>query len=102
MDTVPEFHAEAPQATMSEGLAQGLYVAARVEVEPLGRKAKTLPMRHTRPTCFTWYFMDGVVHEHDTTLMNKHMPALSIHKALYKSGVYSYDKIYSLASTVQN
>ena len=41
MDTVPEFHAEAPQATVSEGLAQGPYVAAR---------ASTLPMRHMHPT----------------------------------------------------
>ena len=31
-DTVPEFHGEAPQATVSEGLAQGRYVAARVGV----------------------------------------------------------------------
>jgi len=30
MDTVSEFHAEAPQATASEGLAQGAYMAARV------------------------------------------------------------------------
>src|SRR6218665_3189739 len=29
-----EFHAEAPQATVSEGLAQGLYVAARAGFEP--------------------------------------------------------------------
>jgi len=29
MDTVPEFHAEAPQATTSEGLAQDPFVAAR-------------------------------------------------------------------------
>ena|SRR6218665_4037594 len=32
-DTVSEFHAEAPQATASEGLAQGLYVAARAGFE---------------------------------------------------------------------
>ena len=30
-----EFHAEAPQATASEGLAQGPYVAARARVEPM-------------------------------------------------------------------
>jgi len=30
--TVPEFHAEVPQATVSEGLAQGTYVAARAGV----------------------------------------------------------------------
>ena len=34
MDTVSEFRAKAPQATTSEGLAQGLYVAARVGFEP--------------------------------------------------------------------
>ena len=31
--TVTEFHAEAPQATASEGLAQGSYVAARAGFE---------------------------------------------------------------------
>jgi len=30
MDTVSEFHAEEPQTTASDGLAQCLYVAARV------------------------------------------------------------------------
>ena len=30
-----EFHAEAPQANVSEGLAQGPYVAARASVEPM-------------------------------------------------------------------
>ena len=34
MDTVWEFHAEKPQATAREGLAQGPYVAARVGFEP--------------------------------------------------------------------
>src|SRR6218665_1581169 len=34
IDTVSEFHAEAPQATVSEGLAQGPYVAARAGFEP--------------------------------------------------------------------
>ena len=33
-DTVLEFHAEAPQATVSEGLAQGPYVTARTGFEP--------------------------------------------------------------------
>jgi len=31
---VSQFHAEAPQATVSEGLAQGPYVAARAGFEP--------------------------------------------------------------------
>ena len=34
LDTVSEFHAEAPQVTASEGLAQGPYVAARARFEP--------------------------------------------------------------------
>ena len=34
MDTVSEFHAKALQATVSEGLAQGPYVAARARFEP--------------------------------------------------------------------
>ena len=34
IDTVPEFHAEALQATASVGLAQGPYVVARVRFEP--------------------------------------------------------------------
>src|SRR6218665_2971073 len=33
-DTVSEFHAEAPQATASSGLAQGPNVAARAGFEP--------------------------------------------------------------------
>ena len=48
-DTVPEFHVEAPQATVSERLVQGPHVAA-IERESnlwsFGRKASTLPMRH--------------------------------------------------------
>ena len=43
--TVPEFHAVAPQAIASEGLAQGPYVATRAGFEP-GRKTSNLPMRH--------------------------------------------------------
>ena len=39
-------HAEALQATVSEGLAQGPYVAARAVFKPSGRKASTLPMRN--------------------------------------------------------
>src|SRR6218665_2209305 len=39
-DTVSEFHAEAPQATASEGVAQGPYVAARARFEPTILKMK--------------------------------------------------------------
>jgi len=37
MDTVSKFHAEAPQATASEGLAQGSYVAA-IERDSIPRR----------------------------------------------------------------
>ena len=39
-DTVSEFHAEAPHATLSEGLAQGSCVAAREGVEPMTLRTK--------------------------------------------------------------
>ena len=35
-----EFHAEAPQATANEGLAQGPYVAARAGFEPATLRSK--------------------------------------------------------------
>ena len=37
---VSEFHAEAPQATVSEGLAQGPYVAARAGFDPMTLRTK--------------------------------------------------------------
>src|SRR6218665_1226063 len=49
-DTVSEFHAEAPQATASEGLSQGSYVGARAGFEPTTLwKAPNLPMSHHTP-----------------------------------------------------
>ena len=39
-DTVLKFHAKAPQATASEGLAQGPYVSARAEFEPATLRTK--------------------------------------------------------------
>jgi len=55
MGTVLEFHAEALHSTVSEGLAQGPYVAARAGVEPItlltkGVASSNAPMRHPRPT----------------------------------------------------
>jgi len=51
---MPEFHAEAPQATVSEGLAQGPYVAARAGVEPttLRLKASDSINAPPRPTIY--------------------------------------------------
>ena len=45
MDTVSEFHAKAPQATASKGLAQDPYMAARV-----GFKPEILRTQGTEPT----------------------------------------------------
>src|SRR6218665_993689 len=43
-------HAEALEATVSEGLAQGPYVVARAGFDPTtSRKASTLPMCHCAP-----------------------------------------------------
>src|SRR6218665_2400971 len=39
-DTVPKFHAEAPQATASKGLVQGPYVGARAGFEPATFRTK--------------------------------------------------------------
>ena len=40
MDTVVEFNAEASQESVSEGLAQGPYMAARAGVEPMTLRTK--------------------------------------------------------------
>ena len=52
-DTVPEFHAEALQATVSEGLAhnaQGPYVAARTGVEPMTLRTKGVDSTNAPPS----------------------------------------------------
>src|SRR6218665_484310 len=53
MDTVSEFHAEVPQATASEGLFQGSYVAASSGFEPatLRTKGDESTNGPPRPTC---------------------------------------------------
>ena len=55
MDTVSEFHAEAPQATASEGLAQGPYMAAKAGFEPmtLWAKGAEMPESINVPPCPT-------------------------------------------------
>ena len=50
MDTVPEFHAEAPQATVSQRLAQGPYVAARAGVELMTLQTKGVDSTNAPPT----------------------------------------------------
>ena len=50
MDIVPEFHAKEPQATESEGLAQGPYVVARAGVEPITLRTKGVDSTNAPPT----------------------------------------------------
>ena len=40
MNTVPEFHVKLPQETVSEGFAQGPYVAATAGIEPMTLRTK--------------------------------------------------------------
>ena len=53
MNTVLEFHAEAPQATASKGLAQGPEWRPKRDSNPrpFGRKATNLPMSHHASPC---------------------------------------------------
>ena len=46
---VSEFLAEAPQATASEGLAQGPYVAARTEFEPTTLRSTAIDSTNELP-----------------------------------------------------
>src|SRR6218665_1323930 len=50
MDTLPEFHVEAPQATASEGFAHSPYVAARAGVEPMTLQTNDVDSTHAPPT----------------------------------------------------
>jgi len=51
---VPEFHAEAPQATVSKGLAKGPYVAARAGVEPMTLRTKDVDSTKAPPRPKLW------------------------------------------------
>ena len=53
MDTVPEFHTEAPQATVSERLAQSPYVAARAGFEPMTLRTKGVDSTKAPPRPIT-------------------------------------------------
>jgi len=53
MDTVPEFHTEAPQATVSEGLTQGPNVAARAGFKPMTLRSKGFDSTNAQPRCIT-------------------------------------------------
>ena len=47
--TVSEFHAKAPQATISKGLAKGLYVAARAGDEPTTLRLRVIDLTNASP-----------------------------------------------------
>src|SRR6218665_2589770 len=49
MDTVLEFHAETPNATASEGIAQGPYVASRARIEPTTHQSKGFDSTNAPP-----------------------------------------------------
>src|SRR6218665_1241283 len=49
VDTVPEFYAEVPQATASEGLTQDPYVAAKVGFEPATLRMKGVESTNEPP-----------------------------------------------------
>ena len=48
-------HAEAPQATVSEGLAQGPYMAARARVEPATLRTKGVDSTNATHTPHLYY-----------------------------------------------
>ena len=58
MDTVSEFHTEAPQATVSERLAQGPYVAARVgfKLATIWTQGTELTTKPPHPTALSQQF----------------------------------------------
>ena len=64
-ENVPENHAEAPQATVSEGLAQGSYVAARAGVEPITLRTKGVDSTKAQPSPTLLY----TVHNSNSTLL---------------------------------
>ena len=57
---MPEFNAEAPQATVSEGFAQGSYVAARAGIEPMTLRTKGVDSTNA-PPCPITIIKDGWV-----------------------------------------
>src|SRR6218665_62990 len=79
-DTVPKFHAEAPQATASEGFAQGPYVAAKAGFEPttLGSKGNESTNESPCPTNDIYYtYSDKQIDNPNPTSDLCHIPSSS-------------------------
>src|SRR6218665_2330472 len=62
MDTVSEVHAETPQPILSEGLAQGPYVAARAGVEPMTLRTKGVNSTNGPPCPTKFLLMRKMLH----------------------------------------
>jgi len=85
-DTVPEFHAEVPQATVKEGLAQGPYAVARAGVEPMTLRTKGVDSANAPPT--PQVHQDHRILTHLTVIgTNKWLAVARDHKVASKSGI---------------
>ena len=62
-DTVPEIHAEALQATVSDGLAQGSYLAARAGFKPTSLRTKGVDSANAPPTPHTFNVPSDLSHQ---------------------------------------
>src|SRR6218665_514880 len=94
-DTVPEFHAEAPQATVSEELAQGPYMAARAGFEPTTLRAKGFDSTNEppRPTMNCAFSLVG------PSLWNWLSLALRLIHRILSNSFYAYLKTFLFSRT---
>ena len=86
-----EFYAEAPQATTSEGLAQGPYVEASAGFEPaiLRMKGDNLPMSHHAQ--YTLYLLEY------ESLENVH-PFIPVLKCVCLQNIFFYFRLHGIMS----
>src|SRR6218665_2567736 len=80
-DTVPEFHAEAPQATVSEELAQGPYLAARAGDEPMTPRTKGVDSTNAPSTDIV------LLHDRTLSIVTVHMETLLSFSGGHSSGM---------------
>ena len=71
-DTVSESRAEAPQTTVSEGLAQGHYVAARSGFEPATLRTNGAESTN-EPPCPTNYVMYKLIVPNNLNFSTQHV-----------------------------
>jgi len=85
---VPEFHAEAPQASVSEGLAQGPYVAAIARVEPMSSRSVDSTKAPPRLTILYVYIIYTMLYLEDKRLLEHSSFTLSNSIRLGYTDVY--------------